>query len=115
MRVLIVVGIACMACLAVQAQPRQVVLDAAQLRACRARRGEAVNVRFHVQACQWPTRDAGQPCTDSAACEGTCDAPWGTAMDARLVGACSAKATDLRGGCLNEVVDGRASGDICVE
>jgi hypothetical protein len=104
-------------CLACQAQsvPRNELLTADQLHACKAKGGQALHVRFYKEACVWPTRDAGKACTDSAACEGICEAPWGTKMHAKVVGRCSKTAADARGGCSNEVTGGRAGGDICAE
>ena len=95
--------------------PRMERLTAAQLRACKAKGGHAVHVRFYKQACVWPTGDAGKACTDTSVCEGICEAPWGTEMNAKVAGTCSKTASDARGGCSNEIIRGRAGGDICAE
>ena len=95
--------------------PAAKVLTAQQVQACEAKGGEPVFVRFHLQSCLWPTKDGGKACTDTAQCEGVCEAPFGTLLGTRVIGTCAAKAADIRGGCVNEVAGGRSLGDICAE
>ena len=90
-------------------------LTTQQLRSCEAKGGEPVFVRFHVQSCLWPTKDGGKACTDTTECEGVCEAPFGTPLGSRVAGTCASKAADIRGGCVNEVAEGRSLGDICAE
>ena len=91
-------------------KPAVKVLTTQQLQVCKAKGGEPVFVRFHVQSCLWPTKDGGKACTDTAQCEGVCEAPFGTPLGTRMT-----KAADVRGGCVNEVAAGRSLGDICAE
>lgn len=95
--------------------PAVKALTAQQVQACKARGGEPVFVRFHLQSCLWPTKDGGKACTDTSQCEGVCEAPFGTLLGTRVTGTCAAKAADIRGGCVNEVAGGRSLGDICAE
>ena len=96
-------------------KPAVKVLTTQQLQACKAKGGEPVFVRFHVQSCLWPTKDGGKACTDTTECEGVCEAPFGTPLGSRVAGTCASKAADIRGGCVNEVAEGRSLGDICAE
>ena len=108
------IGFACMA-LQAQSLPRDVLLTAQQRAACKAKGGKPVHVRFHLESCVRPTSDAGKACRDTSACQGICEAPFGTARGKRVQGQCSAQAADIRGGCVNEVVAGRSAGDFCAE
>jgi hypothetical protein len=107
----------CCACLTAYAQssPRDVLLTAQQRAACKAKGGNPVHVRFYLESCVWPTTDAGKACRNTSACQGICEAPFGTARGKRVEGTCSAQAADIRGGCVNEVVAGRSTGDFCAE
>ena len=95
--------------------PAVKVLTTQQLQDCEAKGGEPVFVRFHLQSCLWPTKDGGKACTDTAQCEGVCEAPFGTPLGTGVTGTCASKAADIRGGCINEVAAGRSLGDICAE
>jgi hypothetical protein len=90
-------------------------LSPEQLQACKAKGGEAVFVRFHMQSCLWPTKDGRRACTDTTQCAGVCEAPFGTPLGTRVTGTCASKAADIRGGCVNEVAEGKSLGDICAE
>jgi len=107
----------CFACLAApaQSQQRDTLLTPQQRAACAAKGGKPVHVRFHLESCVWPTTDAGKTCRDSSACQGVCEAPFGTADGKRVQGHCAAQAADVRGGCVNEVVAGKSTGDFCAE
>jgi hypothetical protein len=89
-------------------------LTPAEVVACKARGGRPEMVLHYVEACVWPTRDAGKSCRDKSDCEGFCEAPFGTEVNARAVGRCSREAADRAGGCVNFVERGRSTGDMCV-
>jgi hypothetical protein len=57
--------------------------------------------------CDLPTTDAGQPCTDSSQCEGTC-----FASDTSSIGTCSPRRPNF--GCLTVMKDGMPIG-LCVD
>lgn len=88
-------------------------LTAAQRAACKAKGGRPEMVLYYVESCVWPTTDAGKTCRDKTDCQGFCEAPFGTAVDARAVGTCSKLASDRSGGCVNHVERGRSTGDMC--
>ena len=88
-------------------------LTPAQLAACRAKGGTPEMVLYYVEACVWPTQDAGKACRDKSDCQGFCEAPFGTEFNAKVVGQCSKKASDRVGGCINHVEGGRSTGDMC--
>ena len=85
-----------------------------QLAACKAKGGNPEMVLYYVEACVWPTQDAGKACRDKSDCQGFCEAPFGTEFNAKIVGQCSKEAADRAGGCNNHVVGGRSTGDMCV-
>lgn len=89
-------------------------LSPAQLAACKAKGGRPEMVLYYVEACVWPTSDAGRTCRDKSDCQGFCEAPFGTEVNARVVGRCSREAADRAGGCFNYVERGRSLGDMCV-
>jgi len=93
---------------------RPAKLTPAQLAACKAKGGIPEMVLYYVEACVWPTRDAGKACRDKSDCQGFCEAPFGTESNAKVVGKCSRKASDRAGGCNNHVERGRSTGDMCV-
>lgn len=88
-------------------------LTPAQLAACKAKGGRPEMVLYYVESCVWPTRDAGKSCRDKSDCEGFCEAPFGTAVNAKADGQCSKEAADRAGGCINHVERGRSTGDMC--
>jgi hypothetical protein len=71
-------------------------------------------VLYYVESCVWPTGDAGKTCRDKVDCQGFCEAPFGTAVDAKAIGQCSKEAADRAGGCFNHVERDRSTGDMCV-
>ena len=85
-----------------------------QLTACKAKGGRPEMLLYYVEGCVWPTTDSGKPCRDTADCQGFCEAPFGTEVDARTVGKCSRQGADRAGGCTNLVEHGRSTGDVCV-
>jgi hypothetical protein len=89
-------------------------LTPAQLAACQVKGGRPKMVLYYVESCVWPTSDAGKTCRDRSDCQGFCEAPFGTEVNARAVGQCSREASDRTGGCMNHVERGRSTGDICV-
>jgi hypothetical protein len=89
-------------------------LTPAQLVACKAKGGRPEMVLYYVESCVWPTSDAGRVCRDKSDCQGFCEAPIGTEVNARAVGQCSREASDRIGGCTNHVERGRSTGDTCV-
>ena len=99
-----------------QTQDGQTVqkLTQEQLAACKAKGGRAEMVLYYVEACVWPTRDAGKTCRDKADCQGFCEAPLGTKDGTRTTGKCSRMASERLGGCSNLVERGRSMGDVCV-
>jgi hypothetical protein len=42
---------------------------------CSAKGGEMVAYTMLKQTCQWPTSDAGKPCSDNRDCQGLCELP----------------------------------------
>lgn len=115
MRRIFVVAVALLLAPAAAAEAPRVPekLTPAQLAACTAKGGRPEMVLDYVESCVWPTRDAGKACRDKSDCKGFCEAPFGTAVDARAVGRCSREAADRAGGCINHVEGGRSTGDMC--
>ena len=113
---LLVVAFAWFAALAAGAEAVRVPqkLTPAQLAECKAKGGRAEMVLYYVESCVWPTRDAGKTCRAKSDCQGFCEAPFGTAYNAKSVGRCSKEAADRAGGCVNHVEHGRSTGDMCV-
>ena len=73
--------------------------------ACEARGG--IWDRFgklQAKRCNLPTTDAGQPCSDSRACEGWCVAPEAADVESSVTGSCDTRV--LRFGCFNELDQG---------
>ena len=90
---------------------RDVRLTPQQRANCEAQGGIVERVLTTMEACVRPTSDGGKSCTDNSQCEGACVAPAGTAKDAIVTGAC---ATEVgRMGCLNAVLNGKATGEAC--
>lgn len=57
-------------------------LTPAQLAACKAKGGRPEMVLYYVESCVWPTSDVGRTCRDGSDCQGFCEAPRGTEVDA---------------------------------
>ena len=64
--------------------------------------------------CDLPSRDAGQPCTNSGQCQSVCVAPEGARPGDRVTGQCYARTVTL-GTCLSYVADGVVQGVRCVD
>jgi hypothetical protein len=103
-------------CLGAHAQddPPVQKLSQQQLAACKAKGGRPERVLYYVEACVWPTRDAGKTCRDADDCQGFCEAPLGTGEGAKIEGTCSKLGSDRLGGCSNLVEQGKSMGDVCV-
>lgn len=80
---------------------------------CIRQGGTPTYVLIGKEACVIATSDAGRPCSDGGECQGRCDAPFRAAKGSDVVGACSAQIG--QGGCIDIVVNGKASGEWCFD
>ncbi len=87
----------------------------AELQECANKGGRPEQTLISVQACVWPTRDAGKPCLNRNDCEGYCEAPLGSVTGQKVAGTCTAETSDRLGGCARPVTDGIAMGELCVD
>ena len=117
MRVILFLAIFASAAGCSQNEPRYfgIRMTHAQIATCNARGGRPEQTLMAVQACVWPTSDAGKSCQNRSDCQGYCQAPWDAEPGARVAGECSAKASDHPGGCGNPVKDGIAMGALCID
>lgn len=78
---------------------------------CTSQGGKPGQVLTGVEGCIRPTTDGGKSCTDGSQCQGTCNAPPAAKFGDSVQGTCSAEVQHL--GCVNLVVQGLASGEVC--
>ena len=90
-------------------------MTASELEDCTKKGGRPEQTLISVQACVWPTADAGKPCLKREDCEGYCEAPWGSVTGQKVAGTCTAEASDHLGGCARPVKDGIAVGELCID
>jgi len=89
------------------------VVSDADRKACEALGGTVRQTGFIVQACTYPAPDAGALCSRGDECAGKCVVPDDTPAGTRLTGRCSDEVN--RGGCVNFIVNGVATGLLCVD
>ena len=81
---------------------------------CAARGGAMQPVgRMQRQTCVVPFSDAGKTCSDKADCQGACIADGNAESQAATTGQC--QKTNVQFGCYAKIVDGKATGAICVD
>ena len=68
------------------------------------------DTRDSKPGCNLPTTDSGKSCTDSSQCESYCEAPKGSAIDAKVEGKCYGFKI---AGCMQEVKNGLAAAAWC--
>lgn len=88
-------------------------ISATDRKSCSAVGGEIRQTGFINFSCVYPAPDAGKHCTDGSQCTGKCLAPEETAPNVRAEGKCSDR--ENRGGCANFVINGVATGMLCVD
>jgi hypothetical protein len=88
-------------------------ITAADRERCSAVGGEIRQTGFINFSCVYPAPDAGKRCTDGSQCNGKCLAPEETAPNVHTEGQCSDMVN--RGGCANFVINGVATGMLCVD
>lgn len=81
---------------------------------CAARGGTLQPVgRLQRQTCVVPYADAGKTCSDKADCQGACIAEGNLEAQGAVTGQC--QKTNVQFGCYAKIVDGKATGAICVD
>jgi len=88
-------------------------LSAQERRECVAQGGRVERILIGAEGCVRPTTDGGNPCTDSSQCQGRCDAPFAAKADVAVTGTCAKEIGRM--GCLNVVIEGKASGEACFD
>lgn len=86
----------------------------AQAAACSAKGGSIQPVgKAQIPTCVIPYADAGKACTDKSQCEGQCVLEGNLEPQGEVAGAC--QKTNRQFGCYARVVNGKATGAICVD
>ena len=101
------------ACAAPSAQP---AAPSAQTLAaqCTAKGGTIQPVgKAQIPTCVLPYADAGKACTDKSQCEGQCVIEGNLEAQGPATGTC--QKTNRQFGCYARLVDGKATGAICVD
>jgi len=81
---------------------------------CAARGGAMQPVgRMQRLTCVTPYADAGKICRDKADCQGSCILEGNVETTGAVAGTC--QKTDVQFGCFAKVVDGKATGAICID
>ena len=80
---------------------------------CVAQGGKVQLVLLGAEGCVRPTTDGSQSCTDSSQCQGACIAPLAAQRDTVVTGTCAAEIGRM--GCINVVIQGKASGEACFD
>lgn len=82
--------------------------------ACSAKGGTIQPVgRAQIPTCVTPYADAGKACTDKSQCQGQCVLEGNLEAQGEVTGAC--QKTDRQFGCYARVINGKATGAICVD
>lgn len=82
--------------------------------ACAARGGVIQKAgKLQLPTCVTPYADAGKACTDKAQCQGACILEGNLETEGPVTGQC--QKTSMQFGCYAKVVDGKATGAICVD
>ena len=81
---------------------------------CAARGGSMQPVgRMQRPTCVVPYADAGKTCSDKADCQGACIAEGNLEAQGATTGQC--QKTNVQFGCYAKIVNGKATGAICVD
>lgn len=81
---------------------------------CAARGGSMQPVgRMQRSTCVIPFADAGKACTDKSDCQGACIAEGNLEAQGAVSGQC--QKTNVQFGCFAKIVNGKATGAICVD
>lgn len=88
-------------------------ITAADRERCSTVGGEIRQTGFINFSCVYPAPDAGKHCSDGSQCTGKCLAPEETEPNVRAEGKCSDMVN--RGGCANFIINGVATGVLCVD
>ena len=81
---------------------------------CAARGGSMQPVgRLQRPTCVVPYADAGKACSDKADCQGACIAEGNSESQGAVNGQC--QKTNVQFGCYAKIVNGKATGTICVD
>jgi hypothetical protein len=80
---------------------------------CVAQGGKVEQILIGAEGCVRPTTDGGRSCADNSQCQGACIAPFAAQPGIAVAGACAAEIG--RTGCLNTVIQGKASGEACFD
>jgi len=81
---------------------------------CAARGGSMQPVgRLQRPTCVVPYADAGKTCSDKADCQGACIAEGNLEAQGATTGQC--QKTNVQFGCYAKIVNGKATGAICVD
>lgn len=82
--------------------------------ACAAKGGTITPVgKAQIPTCVVPYADAGKACADKSQCQGECVLEGNLETQGPVTGAC--QKTNRQFGCYAKVVDGKATGAICVD
>lgn len=82
--------------------------------ACSAKGGTIQPVgKAQIPTCVTPYADAGKACTDKSQCQGQCVLEGNLEAQGEVTGAC--QKTDRQFGCYARVINGKATGAICVD
>lgn len=82
--------------------------------ACSAKGGTIQPVgKAQIPTCVTPYADAGKACTDKSQCQGQCVLEDNLETQGEVTGAC--QKTDRQFGCYARVINGKATGAICVD
>ena len=82
--------------------------------ACSAKGGTIQPVgKAQIPTCVTPYADAGKACTDKSQCQGQCVLADNLETQGEVTGAC--QKTDRQFGCYARVINGKATGAICVD
>jgi hypothetical protein len=81
---------------------------------CSAKGGRMQPVgKAQIPTCVVPYADAGKACTDNSQCEGACILEGNLEAQGEVTGQC--QKTNRQFGCYAKVVNGKATGAICVD
>ncbi|WP_421737140.1 hypothetical protein [Caulobacter sp.] len=82
--------------------------------ACAARGGVIQKAgKLQLPTCAIPYADAGKACTDKAQCQGACIIEGNLEAQGAVSGQC--QKTSVQFGCFARVVNGQATGAICID
>jgi hypothetical protein len=88
-------------------------LSIAERGKCTSQGGNVGQILPGFEGCIRQTTDGGKSCSDGSQCEGTCNAPSSAKFGVSAIGTCSAVVNRMR--CVNLVIQGKASGEVCFD